>query len=228
MVASILVGSMIFTRRRNFKVFGRRKSEYGLIDDDPDSSRSSDDFLSREHVVTDDSVDDLTIDSMSTLKNPPRRRKCCGISFFTPNTTRFADNYHSRIMQKYPFLMEMFYWIITYGFYRCTKLLSQSIFSKTGIWDVAMGHGLAILEFEQFSWLSFLWPVHERDVQHWFMHGHQTFLTVLNRSYALIHIPGTVGYASSPYVEHIGTDLLQFYCLVVLCCPLVQYIRSRP
>lgn len=72
--------------------------------------------------------------------------------------------------------------------------MSQAIFSKTGIWDIAEDHGLAILEFEQFSWLSFLWPIHERDVQQWFMHGHQTFLTVLNRSYALIHIPGTVGY----------------------------------
>lgn len=96
-------------------------------------------------------------------------------------------------MQKFPFLMEMFYWIITYGFYRCTSLTSQALFSKTGIWDVAQDHGLSILEFEQDSWASFLWPVHERDVQQWFMHGHQTFLTVLNRSYALIHIPGTVG-----------------------------------
>jgi len=93
----------------------------------------------------------------------------------------------------------MFYWIITYAFYRCTKLFSQAIFSKTGIWEVATDHGLAILEFEQFSWLSFLWPVHERDVQQWFMHGHQTFLTVLNRSYALIHIPGTVGFIAWYY-----------------------------
>ena len=99
-------------------------------------------------------------------------------------------------MQKFPFLMEMFYWVITYAFYRSTALLSQAIFSKTAIWDVAQDHALAILEFEQFSWLSFLWPIREQDVQQWFMHGHQTFLTVLNRSYALIHIPGTVGYAT--------------------------------
>jgi hypothetical protein len=103
-------------------------------------------------------------------------------------------------LQKFPFLIEMFYWIITYAFYRCTSVLSNAMFSKTGIWDVAQDHGLAILEFEQFSWLSFLWPVHERDVQQWFMNGHQTFLTVLNRSYALIHIPGTVGYVVAPFL----------------------------
>ena len=102
-------------------------------------------------------------------------------------------------MQKFPFLMEMFYWIVTYAFYRSTALLSQAIFSKTAIWDVAQDHGLAVLEFEQFSWLSFLWPIREQDVQQWFMHGHQTFLTVLNRSYALIHIPGTVGYVCPFY-----------------------------
>ncbi len=195
MVASILIGSMILTRRRGFRLLGRSKRN-GLLDDDPDadSARSSDDLLTQDFMITADN--DSTADSMASMKNPPKKRFCCGAVIYTPNSSRFANHLHSRIMQKFPFLMEMFYWIITYAFYRCTSLTSQAIFSKTGIWDVAQDHGLAVLEFEQFSWVSFLWPVHERDVQQWFMHGHQTFLTVLNRSYALIHIPGTVGYVS--------------------------------
>lgn len=194
MVASILVGSMIITRRRGFCLLGGRRNKNGLLDDDldDDSARSSDDLLAREYMLGTSSS--WSEDSMSTMKNPPKKRSCCGTVIYTPNSSRFSNHFHSRIMQKFPFLMEMFYWIITYAFYRCTSVMSQAIFSKTGIWDVAQDHGLAILEFEQFSWLSFLWPVHERDVQQWFMHGHQTFLTVLNRSYALIHIPGTVGY----------------------------------
>ncbi len=190
MVASILIGSMIITRRHGYKLFGRRKRSQGLLDDDIDSARSSDDLLSRDYMIG----DDASVDSMSTMKHPPKKRSCCGTVLYTPNSSRFVDHFHSRILQKFPFLMEMFYWIITYAFYRCTGLTAQAIFSKTGIWDVAQDHGLAILEFEQFSWLSFLWPVREQEVQQWFMHGHQTFLTVLNRSYALIHIPGTVGY----------------------------------
>jgi hypothetical protein len=141
--------------------------------------------------------DDDSYDSLTTVKNPPKKRHCCGAVIYTPNSSRFSEHFHSKIMQKYPFLMEMFYWVITYLFYRSTKMASQAIFSQTGIWDVAQDHALAILEFEQFSWLSFLWPVRENEVQQWFMHGHQTFLTVLNRSYALIHIPGTVGYVRS-------------------------------
>ncbi len=189
MVASILIASMVITRRRGYRLFGRRKPN-GLLDEESDSARSSDDFLTRDNMI---GGDDVSEDSMSTMKNAPKKRSCFGAVIYTPNSSRFAENLHSRIMQKYPFLMEMFYWIITYGFYRCTSLTSQAIFSKTGIWVVAQEHGLAILEFEEFGWLSFLWPIKESEVQQWFMHGHQTFLTVLNRSYALIHIPGTVG-----------------------------------
>lgn len=86
----------------------------------------------------------------------------------------------------------MFYWIVTYLFYRMTKVVSTRIFT-TSIIDVAQAHGLSVLEFEQFSWASFLFLWKEHEVQQWFMGGHQTALTVLNRAYALIHIPGTVG-----------------------------------
>jgi hypothetical protein len=189
MVASILFGSMVITRRRGYRIFDRRAQDYGLLNEDPDSARSSDDLLSRDYMMGRDDEED----SMMTMKNPPKKRRCCGLNVLTPNTSRFKDAYHSRILQRFPFLIEMFYWIITYAFYRCTKILSQAMFSEIGIWDVAQDHGLAVLEFEQFSWLSFLWPVREQDVQKWFLHGHGTLLTILNRSYALIHIPGTVG-----------------------------------
>jgi hypothetical protein len=194
MVASILIASMVFNRRRGFRILDRRRSRDSLLDDEPDSARSSDDLLTRDQMLANESDDDLSVDAVTTMKNAPKKRRCCGTILYTPNTARFAHHFHSRIMQKFPFLMEMFYWIITFAFYRISKILSQAVFSKTGIWEIAMDHGLAILEFEQYSWLSFLWPVHERDVQQWFMHGHQSLLTILNRSYALIHIPGTVGY----------------------------------
>jgi hypothetical protein len=186
---------MILTRKHGFKIFDRRRPVYGPLDQDPedDSVQSSDDLLASDYMIGHIAGDNDSIDSMSTSKNPPKKRRCCWTVVYTPNTSRFADHYHSRLLQKFPFLIEMFYWIITYAFYRCTRILSEAIFSGKGIWDVAQDHALEILEFEQYSWMSFLWPVKEVSVQRWFMHGHQTFLTVLNRSYALIHIPGTVG-----------------------------------
>jgi len=200
LVASILVASMWYTRRREYSMLGTgMKRTSGLFTPDPDSPRSSDDLLSRDYMIRAPSSDDSTDEYISTLKDPPKRRRMCGLILYTPNTSRFADHVHSRILQKFPFLIEMFYWIITFAFYHGTKGLSRALFSKTKVWDVAQDHGLAIMEFEQFSWLSFLWPVTELSVQQWFINGHQTFLTVLNRSYALIHIPGTVGFIAWYY-----------------------------
>lgn len=198
MVASILVASMVLTRKRGFKVLGKNRRYDGFLNGVTTSARSSSD-LETKYMLEDDSSDDNNDDSTRTLRNPPKKRSCCGIVLYTPNSSRFSHHLHSRIMQKFPFLMEMFYWIITYAFYRSTALLSQAIFSKTGIWDVAQNNALEILRLEHQSWLKFLWPVHENEVQQWFMNGHQTFLTILNRSYALIHIPGTVGFIAWYY-----------------------------
>ena len=179
---------MIVSRRRGYQIFDTTKREYGLLDVESGYARTSD------NITRDSSDIDSSIDIVSTSKHLSKKRRCCWATFYTPSTSRFANHYHSRLLQRFPFLIEMFYWIITYAFYRCTSILSQSVFSKTPIWDVAQDHALAVLEFEQFSWLSFLFPISEVEFQSWFMDGHETFLTILNRSYALIHIPGTVGY----------------------------------
>ena len=191
---SILCGAMFFTRRRNYQIFGKRKDTSYNSYLDSDSSTSSDDLLMHDSDLEDELQHDTT-----TPKHLPKRRNCFGLALYTPNSSRFANHFHSRILQKFPFLIEMFYWVITYLFYRLTKVFAEKIFTSSII-DVAQAHGLAILEFEQFSWASFLFPWKEHDVQHWFMEGHQTALTILNRAYALIHIPGTVGFVSSLFV----------------------------
>lgn len=94
-------------------------------------------------------------------------------------------------MQKFPFLLEMFYWILTYAIYRLTHVFAQAHFSES-IWDVAQENGLRVLNVEQFSWARFAFPIQEIEVQRWFLKNHGTFLTVLNKFYALVHIPGGV------------------------------------
>ena len=182
---------MFLTRKRNFQILGKRKDYDSYLDSD--SSNSTEDLLWYDP----DNDDDLQ-DPLSAAKHGSKRRKFCGFVISTPNSSRFSNHIHSRILQKFPFLIEMFYWIITYLFYRLTKVTSQMIFTKSII-EVAQAHGLAILEFEQYSWASFLFPIKEHSVQHWFMEGHQDALTLLNRAYALIHIPGTVGFVAPPY-----------------------------
>lgn len=176
------------TRRRGFRIFGPKSTPYRSSLDDPDSARSSDELLGADRRNAGDDTDSSTATNW-----PSKKRRACCVTFRTPNSSRFRNNIHSRILQRFPFLIEMFYWVINYAFYRMTSILSQQLFAKSGIWQVAQSHGIAVLQVEEFSWLSFLFPIREKDVQDWFMNGHQDALTVLNRTYALIHIPGTVG-----------------------------------
>lgn len=185
MVVSILLSAMYITRRRDFRIWPTRNDRDGYLS--VHSNDSSAGLLSFES----DNSHDV---SVSTTKNPPKQRNCCGMILETPNSSRFRNHIHSRLLQKFPFLIEMFYWVINYAFYRFTSIASQRLFAGPGIWNVAQANGIAVLETEQESLLSFLFPIRERSVQQWFMHGHQDALSVLNRAYALVHIPGTVGY----------------------------------
>lgn len=175
-VLTILLCSMFMSRRRNFRILCQQKRGYhDSVLDDPDSARSSDELLWFDAANEDDAQG-----PRAASKQLPKRRDVCGLVLQTPNSSRFANHLHSRVLQKFPFVAEMFYWVITYLFYRMTKMVSQAVFSKTGIWDVAQENGLSVLEFEQFSPLNFLFPISEHDVQHWFMDSHPTALTVLN------------------------------------------------
>lgn len=189
MVVAILFGAMFFTRRRGYRILGGKPGPYkSTLDTDPSSARSSDELLGYDP----DNIDDEREYTAATNALPKTRHVLC-FTIHTPNTLVFKNNIHSRILQRFPFLMEMFYWVVNYAFYRMTAISAQAIFVKTGIWSVAESHAIAVLEFEEFSWLRFLFPIRETQVQQWFIHGHQDALTVLNRVYALIHIPGTVG-----------------------------------
>jgi len=181
---------MWFTRRRGYQILGGRPGPYrSYLDlDHTDTPKSTDELLAYDS----ENEDDAQTYTAST-QHLPKERQILGLTVYTPNTSRFKNNLHSRILQRFPFLIEMFYWIINYAFYRMTAILSQAIFTGSGIWEVAETHGLAVLQFEEFGFLKFIFSVREQDVQQWFMHGHQDALTVLNRVYALIHIPGTVG-----------------------------------
>jgi hypothetical protein len=187
-VASILFGACYYTRRRRFNVLSKQSRYSPLLDQDSNSSQEG--LMDEEREERDDDSVDSDY-QVSTSKNPSKKRRCCGTTVFTPNTSRFANNWQSRVLYKFPFLMEMFYWIITYFIYRLTHILSQALFSDA-IWDLAQDNGLRILYFEQFSMFRFFFPLQEIDVQKWFLEGHEGLLTFFNKAYALIHIPGTV------------------------------------
>lgn len=193
MVVAILFGAMVMTRKKGFRIFRSKPSVYKSVLDGDDAACSSDDLLVHEER---DEID--TQRCIAATNYSPKTRRLLGFTFRTPDTSKFKNNVHSRVLQRFPFLLEMFYWVINYAFYRMTAILSQKIFAGKGIWTVAESHGLAILEFEQSGFLSFLFP-RELNIQQWFMQDHQDVLSALNKVYALIHIPGTVGFIAWYY-----------------------------
>ena len=197
-LVTLFFSTMYITRRRNFSI--RRKRSHGSSDpllDDHDgtpSPRSSHEFELLPKPTP----------------HPPKTRWFMGLwRIQTPNSSRFARHWHSRVLQKFPFLIEMFYWLVSFLFYRLTIVLAQAYYGghKT-MWDSATNHGLILLEAEAYFWSDgYQGPQRwvEWRIQRFFLHGAQIgdyraiWLTILNRGYALIHIPGTVGFLGYYY-----------------------------
>lgn len=182
-----MVGSLIINRDRDFTIsrHPQRKQRKPLLGDDYDSE--SEDL---------DLEDSQNLSSSSAAKNTESKsRNCCCCTVRTPNTHRFRNHWHSQILQKFPFLIEMFYWALNYAVYSFTKVLAEDFYDGkgNGVVELAQSHGISILDFEHNSWARFFFPLSEVDVQRFFLaNGHTTLMTILNRAYSLVHIPGTV------------------------------------
>lgn len=190
MIVGIMVGACYVNRLRNYPIIPRDKSDQGLLGLDKLDPRDEEDLLSDDS----DEQQPLTHfpESSGSTEHAPKKRSCCGTVIQTPNSSRYANHLHSRFIQKFPFLVEMFYWAVNLLFYVSVKKGSELIFSTDGVWETAEKHGIAVLELEHNSIFSFLFPLREVDVQQFFRLEHQTMLTILNRAYSLIHIPVTV------------------------------------
>ncbi|OJJ50684.1 hypothetical protein ASPZODRAFT_11542 [Penicilliopsis zonata CBS 506.65] len=186
-VVSIMVGSLIINRHRDFSIFrSRRSTKLDSLYDDQ----------SPDPLLRSDGERDLR------RENPyhSEAQTVFGITFKTPDSSRWADHIHSRILQKFPFLVEMFYWVVNYLFYSITKATSQWLSpAEIGVVQVAQNHAIGILNVEHASFLSFFFPIQESDFQAFFMNGHPGFMTFFNRIYSLVHIPGTVLFLSWYY-----------------------------
>lgn len=188
-----MVASCYFNRLRNFSVIPSSKQDQGLLGQPKVEPWDEDDVLDEtERLNLSDAASPSSVD---TEAHPSKKRTCCGAVVRTPNSSRYAKYWHSRFIQKFPFLVEMFYWAVNLGFYVGVKQASELVAATDGIWQTAENHGKAVLWFEHEGPFRWLFPLREIDVQSFFRNDHQTMLTILNRAYSLIHIPVTVRYA---------------------------------
>jgi hypothetical protein len=114
----------------------------------------------------------------------------------SPETTaRFDENPHSRLLQKFPFLVEMFYWALNFAAYSMTKQVAAWVYGRQSshqVASLAQQHGIDILTLEHNTFLSIFFPFEEVTVQSFFLRNHKSFMTFFNQIYSIVHIPGTV------------------------------------
>lgn len=185
-VVTLLFGGAYFNRNKDYR-FRLTKSSWPK-----DAGRKrSDDFQKR------DSTDSL-MSGWSGSRSPSidpdeqpilRRRKLQVFGFkrivSTPNTLVFEDRLLSRVLKKFPFLAEAWYWFLIYFVYQVGRAITALTLVE-GTVNVARKHALQLIHLEQS--LHIFWEV---DIQKWFL-ARPAILHWINRIYSFIHIPGTI------------------------------------
>lgn len=175
----IIVGTMIASLYFNRRIYSSSHRDYRS-----DHQRTSED--SGDTLLDKEQEDDNAPESSNHASRWQRPKPYAIVAF-------------NRILQKFPFLVEMFYWILNYVAYRLSKSGAAVLWGKAkgdAVAQLAQDHGIRLLEIEQESFLKPVFFVSEVNVQRFLLQNHTGVMTILNQIYSLVHIPGTVAYVS--------------------------------
>jgi hypothetical protein len=121
-VVGLLFGGTYFNRNTSYRFTwkARARSRPVLIDEEdapgsPASWASDDALLERKRTSSDSSSSSLLdVDSVPSWRS--RNLKLFGFTWevTTPNSKVFEDRWFSRVIRKFPFLEEAFYWALIY------------------------------------------------------------------------------------------------------------------
>ncbi|EME86717.1 uncharacterized protein MYCFIDRAFT_56308 [Pseudocercospora fijiensis CIRAD86] len=103
----------------------------------------------------------------------------------SPNTRPFSPRLLSRVLQKLPFLVEVWYWALIYWIYQLARAFT-AVTLVQGTVHTARHHALQVARMEQA--LGIFW---EPGIQTFFLQYPHAMLWI-NRVYSFIHIPGTI------------------------------------
>ncbi|KAF4120773.1 integral membrane protein [Geosmithia morbida] len=191
-VVTLLFGGSYFNRNKDYDFFKGKST----ITRHNASHKKDDDHLKRSSSPdgSDSDTNSWSGSSLNASLAPHevptlRRRK---VQFFgyrrvvtTPNTLVFKDRLLSRVLQKFPFLAEAWYWALIYWVYQVGRAFTALTLVE-GTVDVARRHALQLIHLEQYLGIFI-----ELPIQRWFL-GHPTLMHWINRVYSFIHIPGTI------------------------------------
>ncbi|KXT15538.1 hypothetical protein AC579_6529 [Pseudocercospora musae] len=194
LVLTIMVVSLYMNRDRNFRIIPNRRDDSG------------------ESLIKSHSHDYEESTSSSRSTSPDRPKTSVDLRSRSPfvSSSDSDINFPSRILQRFPFLVEMLYWVLNYVAYALTKKIGAALYSRyggDGVTELAQQHGIDILTLEHNTIFKIFFPITEVDFQRFFLNGHTSFITIFNQFYSLVHIPGTVAFISWYYYAAPSHDI---------------------
>lgn len=124
----------------------------------------------------------------------PRRLHALGFqtAILTPNTAIFRNRLFSRLLLRFPFILEIIYWALIYSVYQTGRgFLASRLDDNTD--DVACRHALQVIRIEQR--LHIFW---ELDIQRHLLQ-HTGFMYWINRIYSFVHLPAPISFLVGLY-----------------------------
>ncbi|KAM0279555.1 hypothetical protein ACHAQH_004510 [Verticillium albo-atrum] len=156
--------------------------------------KKSDDHGSprRSGSTTPKSEDSLLSSSFTLAPQEEPSRRVRKIKFLkyqrmvtTPNTRIHKNRLLSRLLRKFPFLVEAWYWALIYWVYQVGRAITALTLVE-GTVDVARRHALQVIHMEQSLHIFIELPIQQFFLQY------PTVMHWINRIYSFIHIPGTI------------------------------------
>ncbi|KAJ7634933.1 PAP2 superfamily-domain-containing protein [Roridomyces roridus] len=129
---------------------------------------------------------------LSTGESAYRQREFFGRPIKSRNTAVWRHTWVSRILRRFPFLVEVWYWLLVYWTYQLARAFT-AVTLKDNTLAVSRDHALSLIHLEQR-----LGVFVEPAVQGYVM-ARPSLLGALNRIYSFIHIPGTITFLAWLY-----------------------------
>lgn len=185
-VVSLLFGGAYFNRNKDYDFWAGKSGWAG----DRSHKKSDDVSIKALRSSSPESWSSSSTPTLSPHEQPTLRRRKLQVFGYkkivtTPNTLVFKDRVLSRVLQKFPFLAEAWYWALIYWVYQLGRAFTALTLVE-GTVHVARKHALQLIHLEQR--LHIFW---ELPFQKWFLER-PTLLHWINRVYSFIHIPGTI------------------------------------
>jgi hypothetical protein len=138
--------------------------------------------------------DEALSSSLCQSKWRPREIRILGFrtTVLTPNTAPFQTRLLSRLLLRFPFILEIIYWALIYSIYQMGRGFLASRLNDSTI-DVACRHALQVIKLEQS--LHMFW---ELDIQRWFLQ-YPALMYWINRIYSFVHLPATISFLVGLY-----------------------------